>query len=118
MHKLMIFIPDPDSLPDFNDLWPNFLHQAELLPELKRESTSHVQHVLFGSANYSMIHELYFDTLESLQSALASTQGKQTASTLHQMTRGKVTLMVADHKEDDIANIRKFTPPAGANAGS
>ncbi len=112
MYKLMILIPNPETLPDFFDQWPTFLRQAEQLPGLRREATSHIQHLLYGDADTSMIHELFFETLDILQLALASVQGKQAAGTLHQMTRGKVTLMIADHKEDDIENIRKFTTPA------
>ncbi len=111
MYKLVILIPDPETLPDFFDHWPDFLHQVERLPGLRREATSHVQHVLFGSRDFQMIHELFFDNLDALQSALASEEGKRSAQILHQMTRGKVTLMVADHKEDELANIQRFNQP-------
>ena len=111
MYKLVIMIPDPETLPEFFDHWPDFLHQVERLPGLRREATSHVMHVLFGSGEYQMIHELFFDNLETLQAALASEEGKRSALILHQMTRGKLTLMVADHKEDEIENIQRFRQP-------
>ncbi len=118
MYKLIILIPGPETLPDFHDHWPNFLHQVEQLPGLQREATSHIHHVLFGSVGFEMVHELFFNSMEAMQQALASPQGKQAASTLHQMTHGQVSLLLADHREDDMVNIRKFTDLANPTHGS
>ena len=106
MHKLIILLPGSDGLPAD---WHVFLRQAELLPDLRREATSHVLHHLYGEADYSIIHELFFDDLPTLEKALSSDLGVRAAQTLHKVTSGRVALLVADHKEDALENIRKFT---------
>lgn len=110
MHKLIILIPGSDGLPEN---WHIFLRQAELLPGLRRESTSHILHQLYGDADHGIIHELFFDDLPALEKALGSEVGNRAAKTLHTITGGRVSLLVADHKEDDLENIRKFTSPGG-----
>ena len=106
MHKLIILLPGSEGLPAD---WHVFLRQAELLPDLRREATSHVLHHLYGEADYSIIHELFFDDLPALEKALSSDLGIRAAQTLHKITGGRVALLVADHKEDALENIRKFT---------
>jgi hypothetical protein len=122
MNKLVILIEGPDIPPDFDALWPQFLHQAEQMPGLRSEATSRVTHTLFGSTRYSLMHELFFDTLDDLQTAMASLPGKQAGQLLQQMTGGRLALWVGDHNQDDLENIRKHAqakPPsqAGARAG-
>lgn len=121
MHKLVILI---ESLPDqsaFDESWPQFLHAAEDMPGLMSESTSRVDVFLFGSYAVSMMHELYFDTAEQARAAMASPQGRLAGRLLQAMTGGKVTLFLADHKQDNLENIRKHVtaglPEDTANPG-
>lgn len=107
MHKLIIFI-ESTVTPDFHVFWPRFLHAAENMPGLRRESTSRVNQVLFGDLQCALIHELYFDSYPALQLGLASEFGKQAGALLQEMTAGRVRLMVADHSEDNLENIRKY----------
>ena len=107
MYKLIILI-ESATTPGFHDFWPRFLHAAENIPGLRRESTSRINQVLFGDVQYALIHELYFDTLPALQAGLASPSGKEAGSLLQDMTGGKVKLLIADHSQDDMENIRKF----------
>ncbi len=112
MHKLVILI---ESLPDqaaFDESWPQFLHAAESMPGLISESTSRVDAFLFGSYAVSMVHELYFDSAEQAREAMASPQGRLAGRLLQAMTGGKVTLFLADHKQDKLENIRKHVPAA------
>ena len=107
MHKLVILIgPLEDSQP-LEDYWPNFLHQAERMPGLRRETTSQVEHFLYGSDHYSMMHELYFDSSKDIQLAMESAPGKAAGALLQRITGGNLSLFIADHKEDSIENIRK-----------
>ena len=108
MHKLVILIEGSDAPANFDDLWPQFLHLAEQMPGLRREATSRVAHTLAGSARYSLMHELFFDSLEELQSAMASPPGRQAGELLQQMTGGRLALWVGDHNEDELENIRRF----------
>jgi hypothetical protein len=107
MHKLIILI-ESTATPDFHVFWPRFLHAAENMPGLRREVTSRVNQVLYGEAEIALIHELYFDSFQALQSGLASDSGKEAGRLLQEMTSGRVRLLVADHSEDDLENIRRY----------
>lgn len=108
MHKLVILIEPPDDWAAFNDAWPQFLHHAEQMPGLRREATSHVDTFLYGERVYALMHELFFDTPEAAQQAMASEPGRQAGKVLQMLARGRMALFFADHKEDEIENLRKF----------
>jgi uncharacterized protein (TIGR02118 family) len=108
MHKLMILIDSLDDWTTFDENWPQFLHQAEDMPGLRREVTSRVDSVLYGEGRYAVIHELYFDSLGAAQEAMSSKPGREAGRILQAITDGQMTLLFADHKEDEIENIRKF----------
>jgi hypothetical protein len=107
MHKLTILV-ESTTTPDFHVFWPRFLHAAENIPGLKRESTSRVSQVLFGDMKCALIHELYFESYPALQSGLASPSGKEAGRLLQEMTAGRIKLVIADHSEDELENIRKY----------
>jgi len=109
MHKLVILIEQPDDWPVFDSTWPQFLHQAEQMPGLRREATSRVDATLYGSKSYSLMHELFFDALDDAQQAMMSPPGREAGRLLQTMTQGRMALFLADHKEDDLDNIRKHT---------
>jgi uncharacterized protein (TIGR02118 family) len=108
MHKLVILIEPLENWQDFEDLWPEFLHHAEEMPGLLREATSRVEMFLFGATQYAQMHELFFDSLEEAQRAMASPDGRAAGKLLQQMTRGKMCLFFAEYKEDSLENIRKY----------
>jgi len=107
MYKLIILL-ESTSMPGFHNFWPRFLHAAESIPGLRRESTSRINQVLYGELSFALVHELYFDTLPSLQAGLASPAGMEAGRLLQDMTGGRVNLLIADHSEDDLENIRKY----------
>lgn len=107
MHKLVIMI-ESTAIPDFHIYWPRFLHAAEEIPGLRREATSRVNQVLYGELECSMIHELFFDSLAALNTGLASESGQEAGRLLQVMTGGKMKLLITDHAEDDLANIRLY----------
>jgi hypothetical protein len=108
MHKLVILIGQVDNWRDLEDLWPEFLHQAEEMPGLRREATSQVEEFIFGTKPVVRVHELFFDSLEAAQQAMVSPSGRAAGRLLQQMTQGNLTLFFAEHKEDDLENIRKY----------
>jgi uncharacterized protein (TIGR02118 family) len=108
MHKLVILIEPPDDWAVFDENWPQFLHHAEKMPGLRREATSRVDTFLYGERVYAMMHELFFDTLDDAQQAMASSEGRQAGRVLQELSGGHMALFFADHKEDDIDNIRSF----------
>jgi len=107
MHKLIILV-ESTSVPGFHNFWPRFLHAAENIPGLRREATSRINQVLYGDVQYALVHELYFDTLPALQAGLASPSGMEAGKLLQDMTGGRVKLLIADHSEDDLENIRRY----------
>ncbi len=108
MHKLVILIETQEDESAFNDEWPLFLFLAERMPGLRRETTSHIDKVMYGNASYSLIHELFFDTLDDLKGALASQEGRLAGTQIQRMTRGQVVLLIADHKEDTLDHIQHY----------
>lgn len=107
MHKLVILIEPPGAENEFEELWPQFLHFAESMPGLVRETTSRVDRLLYGRYNCALLHELYFDSPDALQKGLASPQGRAAGELLQRMTAGRLTLLIAGHMEDELANILK-----------
>jgi len=108
MHKLIIMIEAPEDSLAFEEAWPEFLHHAEQLPRLVREATVRVNRILFGNTQIRTIHELFFNTQEGLHNAMASPQGQLTGQILQKITEGRMLLMTAEHREDDIENIRRY----------
>jgi uncharacterized protein (TIGR02118 family) len=108
MNKLVILIEPPTDPFAFDEAWPSFLHQVEKMPGLKREATVRVSNILFGNDQIHMIHELFFETHAELQAAMTSPQGQTSGHILQKITGGRMTLLVAEHREDDIENIRKY----------
>jgi hypothetical protein len=119
MFKLIILV-ESTTTPNFHVFWPRFLQAAENIPGLKRESTSRINQVLYGDLQCAMVHELYFDSYNALKAGLASESGKDAGRLLQEMTAGRVRLMIADHSQDELENIRKYKPKvqdAGYQAG-
>lgn len=108
MHKLVIMIEDPEAQIEVDEAWPQFLHLSERMPGLIREATSRVEQVLYGRYHPVLIHELFFDSFTDLQQAMTSPEGRAAGELLQKMTGGRLTLLLADHKEDELANIRRY----------
>ncbi|MFO7624419.1 MAG: EthD family reductase [Anaerolineales bacterium] len=108
MHKLVILIETPDDPLAFEGDWPKFLRLAEKMPGLIKETSSHVEDVLYGNYPISFIHELLFADAQATYQAMASPQGREAGKQLQDMTNGRIVLFTADHREDDLAHINQF----------
>ncbi len=106
MHKLVIMIESLDDTQFLEERWPEFLHLAEAMPGLQREASSRVEHFLFGKTPYVQMHELFFNTRADMEKALVSVEGQRAGQLLQQMTGGRMALFFAEHKEDNMENIR------------
>jgi len=111
MHKLVILIDTPEDWSAFEAGWPEFLHQAELMPGLRREATSQVDSILYGQSAVAWVHELFFDSPEDAYQALGSPPGREAGKVLQRITGGRMVLFFADHKEDELENIRRGQQP-------
>jgi uncharacterized protein (TIGR02118 family) len=107
MHKLVILVDLPLEAAAFEEAWPQFLHLSERMPGLLREATSHVEYVLYGDYQPALMHELFFDSMEAVHQAMSSPEGRAAGEVLQRMSGGRLTLLIADHQEDDLENIRK-----------
>ncbi len=117
MHKLLILIDKTaEETEEFHELWPQFLNLAESMPGLRREATTRVNRVLFGRLSHSLMHELFFDDAAALQTAMTSPEGVQTGQLLQYMTRGRVILLLGDHREDEGENLQKYRLASAAPA--
>lgn len=103
MYKLSIFFYPPLETYEskFQQDWQTFMSLAEKMPKLRRETVSEVQKFVFGSQGhrYARIHELYFDTRADLDAALNSDAGQAAGQWLHEFTKRRFTLLIAEHKE-------------------
>jgi uncharacterized protein (TIGR02118 family) len=118
MRKLVILIEPPADDEVFGETWPQFLHLSESMPGLRREASSHVDEVLYGHCQPILIHELFFDSVEAIQEAMGSPEGRAAGELLQRMTGGRMTLLIADHKEDELENIRRHTEPSARDEDS
>jgi len=108
MQKLIILIGPVADTIEFSEGWPEFLHYAEEMPNFVREATIRVHANLYGDQDIRMIHELFFENQELLQQALASNPGQLAGAILQKITNGQMSLLTAEHKEDDAENLRKY----------
>jgi uncharacterized protein (TIGR02118 family) len=108
MYKLIIMIEAPEDSLLFDEAWPSFLRQAEKMPGLIREAAVRVSDTVFGNLDIYMLHELFFKTREEVQAAMDSPQGQVAGQVLQKITGGRMVLLVAEHREDDMENIRKY----------
>lgn len=107
MYKLVILIEPQPDWQEFERVWPEFLKLAEKMPGLIRETTSPVDQLLHGHYHVAMIHELYFDSMETAKQAMASPEGEEAGKRLQIITAGNVTLLFTDHLEDELENIQE-----------
>lgn len=105
MFKLMILIEAQEDFFEFEKNWPKFLALAEKMPGLQHEVNSPVYTTLTGAFRVTMIHELFFNTQDELRRAMSSPEGIAAGKMLQNITKGKVSLLFAQHLEDAYQNI-------------
>jgi uncharacterized protein (TIGR02118 family) len=108
MHKLVIMVEQLHDETRFDEMWPEFLHVSERMPGLVKEATCRVESTLYGSFQPALLHELFFESLADIKAAMSSPEGQAAGELLQQMTGGKLSLVIADHKEDVIENIQHY----------
>lgn len=111
MHKLVILIEPLENWEVFEAGFPDFLHLAEEMPGLLRETIGRVDDHLYGRFHVQQMHELYFESREAAEKAMASATGRAAGRLLQRITEGRVVLFFSDHMEDDLENIRRYRQP-------
>ncbi|MCW5874624.1 MAG: EthD family reductase [Anaerolineales bacterium] len=112
MYKLVILVEPQEDAAHFDSHWPLFLAEAEKMPGLRREVTSRVDRVLHGSYPVHLVHELFFDSLAAVAEAMGSPEGERAGQVLQEISGGKVTLLFADHMQDELAHFRRGSAEA------
>ena len=105
MHKLMILIEPQVDWHEFERKWPRFLVLAEKMPGLVKETTSKIQSCLHGSLPVAEAHEFLFETADAARKVMASAEGVSAGRMLQEITKGRVTLLFADHFEVDSKDL-------------
>ena len=110
MHKLVILFLPPFAWATFEQGWQKFLGLAERMPGLKKEVVGDVEQMVFGppNMNYKKVHELYFESRQDLETALASEAGQKAGQWLHSFTQGHFLLMIAKHMEATPEQFKKL----------
>lgn len=108
MHKLIILIHDDCPTDRLDEYWPHFLRLAEKMPGLLRETTSRVDGLIYGEYGVQIIHELYFETRQALEDAMESPVGVEAGQTLGSITGGRMTLLFAQHQQEEAEFLRRY----------
>ncbi len=110
MYKLVLIFAPPEDAAQFQTAWQTFLGLAEAMPGLRKETVSHVDALIEGNPNVYMIHNLYFDSREALETALQSPAGQAAGLHLQNFAGGRVTILMAEHKEAREEDFRRASP--------
>lgn len=110
MHKLVILIEPLEDTQLFDSKWPEFLNLAENMPGAKSEAICKIEQFLFGKIKYGLMYELFFNSLREVEEAMASPQGQAAGQVLQLITGGNISIHICNHKQDTVANIRRFLP--------
>jgi uncharacterized protein (TIGR02118 family) len=102
MHKLMVVFKSSDDSLTLETQWSTeFVARAERMPGLRRVSVSRIVGGPGDSIDLHLVHELYFDDLDSLKKALASDRGQEAGRALMAFGGENVGVYFAQHLEED-----------------
>ena len=104
MPKLVVLYPIPDDLADFESRYQmeHVPMVQSKLPGLRKFVAAQVLGTPTGAAPYHRVAELYFDSLGTLQAAIASAEGKAIVSHAMEISTGgpPVVLIAEDDSFD------------------
>ena len=101
MTKLVALFTHPTDPAAFDLGFSRWLPLSEAMPGLRRVAVSHVQGSPDGAAPYSLIHEMFFDDLPAAHAAMSTPEGEAAARQLWAFAADNVTLILADHLEEN-----------------
>jgi uncharacterized protein (TIGR02118 family) len=115
----MLIFSQPDDPTSFEERWSNeFVASAEALPGLRRVAVSRFRTTLSDPLRLYLVHELYFDDLDAVQQAMASIQGQNAGQTLMSIAQDFVSVLIAEHMEEDRPLRPKSSSRLSANSKS
>jgi len=104
MHKLVVVLRSGEAGAALEQGWgERFVPRAERMPGLRKVVVSRPVGAPGGEVQVVLLHELFFDDLESLRSAMVSPEGQAAGRALMDLAPGQVELFFAEHLEMDLA---------------
>jgi len=111
MHKLVVLIRRSAQPESMERHWSEeFVRQAERMPGLRRVVVSRPTGAPAAPPQYQLIHEFFFDDIDSLQAAMTSPEGQAAGRALMTFASAEAELLFAEHLEMDL-------PSPSAEAG-
>ena len=106
MVKLVALYKKPANIEEFEDKYFNsHIPLANKMPGLKKVEISRMTGAPMGDAPYYLMAELYFDSMEDLNKAMSSEEGKASAKNLMSFAKDIVTMMFAEVDEKVPAKV-------------
>ena len=105
MYSLLLLIPNQINQEKFDRGWPSFLHQAEKMPGMLKETATLIDQKLTGVQSYSRLYTFHFSDKDSLHRALSSPPGQKAGELIHTISEGKALIFTGDFREDQLANL-------------
>ncbi|MBY0405586.1 MAG: EthD family reductase [Cyanobacteria bacterium] len=96
--KLIALYTEPENPKEFDKLYfETHLPLVEKLPGLARMEVSKIKsNMMGGPSPYYIIAELTFDSVEALNSAMSSPQGKEAGKNIMSFAAKNVTMLVSE----------------------
>jgi uncharacterized protein (TIGR02118 family) len=102
MHKLMVVFHSSGDPLTLETQWSEeFVKRAEQMPGLRRVAVSRVVGGPGGGLNLHLVHELFFDDLQAIETALASQEGQEAGKALISLAGDNVSIYFAQHLEEE-----------------
>ncbi|MBI4427701.1 MAG: EthD family reductase [Ignavibacteriales bacterium] len=100
MVKLIALYKTPENPGEFDQHYAD-VHTplVKKWPGLRKLEVAKIYGAPIGEPKHSLIAEMYFDDQDSLQKALASTEGKAAARDVMQFAANLITMFYAEVKE-------------------
>jgi uncharacterized protein (TIGR02118 family) len=112
MVKFIITFRKPQNIAVFENAYNDFLALIERMPNITRRQVVNVLGGPVGEAPYYRILEVYFESLEKLESSLKSKQGQEAGSELgRRFVKGSYEAFFAEVYEEEGGQ----TPPTMNN---
>jgi len=103
MHKLVILIHRSPQAETLERRWSDgFVPAAERLPGLRRVVVTRPVGAPASTPRFQLIHELFFDDLDSLQAAMTSPDGQAAGRALMEFASAEAELFFAEHLEMEL----------------
>jgi uncharacterized protein (TIGR02118 family) len=101
MNKLIVIFHTPPDVMAFEKNWSErFVSKAEKMPDLKRVSVTRIYGGPAGEVDIHLIHEFFFEDVQSVRQAMLSPEGQEAGQELLSFANDYVTICFGEHLEE------------------